>query len=290
MADLHGDVGDVTEFRRDALASLGRASQPVGTPPPLETVDVLGTPIAVMDERSFLLRVDDWLTRRTSDTAGVYVVFRDVHGVVRAIDEPTLSEAHRTAFMNVPDGAPLVWVCRLRGHRSRRLTGSDMLEAVCRWGLAKGWRHSFYGSTPEVLKSLVAALKASYPGIEIADAISPPFRPLTEAETQDQIHRLAAAAPDFIWIGLGCPKQELWMARHARHIPGAIAMGVGAAFDFRSGAVKRAPFWIRSLGLEFLHRIAQEPYRLAGRYARVVPRFMLGIIKSEAVRRFRHRR
>lgn len=286
MADSHGDV---REIRRDVPASLVRASQPAATPP-LETVDVLGTPIAVIDERSFLLRVDDWLTQRTADTAGVYVVFRDVHGVVRAIDEPTLAEAHQTAFMNVPDGAPLVWVCRLRGLRPGRVTGSDMLEAVCRWGLAKGWRHSFYGSTPEVLKSLVDALKVSYPGIDIADAISPPFRALTDAETQEQIHRLAATKPDFIWIGLGCPKQEIWMARYARHIPGAMAMGVGAAFDFRAGAVKRAPPWIRSLGLEFLHRIAQEPNRLAGRYARVVPRFIFGIIKSEAIRRFGGRR
>jgi N-acetylglucosaminyldiphosphoundecaprenol N-acetyl-beta-D-mannosaminyltransferase len=141
-----------------------------------------------------------------------------------------------------------------------------------------------------VLKSLVAGLKESYPGIEIADAISPPFQPLTDAEMEDQIHRLAAGKPDFIWIGLGCPKQEIWMARYARRIPGAMAMGVGAAFDFHAGTVKRAPPWIRSLGLEFLHRIAQEPNRLAGRYARVVPRFMLGIIRSETIRRFRQRR
>ncbi|MER8947271.1 MULTISPECIES: WecB/TagA/CpsF family glycosyltransferase [unclassified Mesorhizobium] len=278
---------DVTTQHRQARLSIAHAREPAERLPPVEAVEILTTSVAVVEEQSFLLRVDEWLARRTANTAGVYVVFRDVHGVVRALDEPALADAHRGAFMNVPDGAPLVWVCRFRGRRAGRVTGTDTLEAVCRAGLAKGWRHAFYGATPEVLRSLVAALEASYPGIEIADAVSPPFRPLTDVEMEEQIRRLAVAKPDIIWVGLGCPKQEIWMARYARHIPGAISMGVGAAFDFRAGAIKRAPPFIRQFGLEFLYRISQEPGRLAGRYFRVIPRFMLGIFRQEARRLFR---
>jgi N-acetylglucosaminyldiphosphoundecaprenol N-acetyl-beta-D-mannosaminyltransferase len=282
------DCNGVHKQAASAGPNVGPGTLCTGASPP-DVVDILGTPISAVDERTFLNRLEDWLARRAPTTEGIYVVFRDVHGVVRARNEPTLAEAHLQAFMNVPDGAPLSWVCRLRGRQAGRVTGTETLNAVCAAGVNKGWRHAFYGSRPDVLNALVPTLADTYPGIRIVLAIAPPNRPLTQAETADHIRQLAAAKPDFVWVGLGCPKQELWMARNARLLPGAIAMGVGAAFDFQAGTVRRAPALIRRLGLEFAYRIAQEPRRLAGRYAQAIPRFVLGVIAEEITRRVRRR-
>lgn len=242
---------------------------------------VLGMPIAMVDQTSFTRIVSDWLSRRTTATPGQYINFRDVHGVVRALNEPALADAHRRAFMNVPDGRPLVWIGKLRGYNVEQVCGPDTLPAVCNAGLSHGWRHAFLGGTPSVLEALVTKLKATHSGLEVVEAISPPFRPLSDQETEALIARLVAAKPDFLWVGLGCPKQELWMAQHASRIPGTISMGVGAAFDFHAGMVRRAPVWVRRLGFEFFYRALQEPKRLVRRYAAVIPQFLVQITKEE---------
>jgi N-acetylglucosaminyldiphosphoundecaprenol N-acetyl-beta-D-mannosaminyltransferase len=278
---------NATDSQHQGEAFLGSAGPMVDLSKDLKTsydftiTPILGTPIAMVDQKRFLQIVSDWLAHRTTKTSGEYINFRDVHGVVRALKEPALAHAHDRAFMNVPDGRPLVWISRLRGRRVGQVCGPDTLPALCNAGLAHGWRHAFFGGTPAVLENLVARMKGSYPGLDVVEAISPPFRPMAEEETQTLIARLADAKPDFVWIGLGCPKQELWMSQYAGQIPGALSMGVGAAFDFHAGTVQRAPVWVRRLGLEFLYRALQEPKRLGRRYAQIIPHFIIQILKEE---------
>lgn len=246
--------------------------------------DVLATSISIVNPALFCDTVDAFFAMKERQP-GAYVVFRDVHGVVRAIDEPRLQEAHRKALIVAPDGLPLAWLGHIRGHRGiQRVCGPDTLPLMCAHGLTKGRRHVFVGGTPETLAALAKNLEARFPGLIIAALISPPFRALSEDETLDLVRRINDAKPDFIWVGLGSPKQDLWMLDHARQFPGALCMGVGAAFDMHAGHVKRCPDWLQSLGLEWSYRAAQEPGRLLKRYLSVVPRF-LWLLTTESLRR-----
>lgn len=237
------------------------------------TTDVIGTDVAIINIPTFRDIIERFHARG-GDAPGRYVVFRDVHGVVRALDEVDLRAAHREAFLVSPDGLPLVWIGRLRGHRSMsRVCGPDMMLQVCEWGLDKGWRHVFYGSTPETLDALRTQLLKQFPGLIIAAAISPPFKKLSAEESEQYVAQIRDAKPHFVWIGLGSPKQDLWMREHAVEIPNALCMGVGAAFEMSAGLVVRAPKWVQRTGLEWAFRLAQEPRRLWKRYMEVLPRF-----------------
>lgn len=281
MRDLNNNEANVNQVPGRHVQHTASMGKKPTSRYAFDTESILGTSIAMVDQGSFLRIVTDWLAERSASAPGVYINFRDVHGLVRALKEPALADAHEQAFMNVPDGRPLVWISKLRGHHAEQVCGPDTLPAVCRAGLGRKWKHAFLGGTPSVLKSLIASLGTAHPGLEIVEAISPPFRQLTDKETDALIARIAAAKPDFLWVGLGCPKQELWMARHASRMPGTISMGVGAAFDFHAGAVQRAPEWVRGLGLEFLYRTLQEPGRLGKRYAQFIPQFIMELIKEE---------
>jgi N-acetylglucosaminyldiphosphoundecaprenol N-acetyl-beta-D-mannosaminyltransferase len=247
-----------------------------------ETFDALGVTVAAINPPKFLAILDAWHKDSPPADTGAFVTFRDVHGVVRAWDDPELAAAHATALINAPDGKPLVWIGRRRGFKNMaQVCGPDMFPEVCRFGVSRGWRHVLYGSTPEVLSRLKAQLNKVAPGVQIVDTISPPFRPLTAAENDEMVERIRASNPHFVWVGIGTPKQEIWMARNAPHLPGAICMGVGGAFDMHSDAVPRAATWIRMIGLEWLSRAMSEPRRLGPRYAKVVPRFIWWSLLSE---------
>ncbi len=265
---------------RDALRSVDGGAT-LAAHPGFSISSILGAPIAMINPKAFVEIVSHWLGQRTAATPGIFINFRDVHGVVRALDEPALAEAHRQAFMNAPDGKPLAWTGRLRGYEVAQVCGPDSLPLICEAGLSQGWKHAFLGGTPAVLDALVANLKVAHPGLKVVQAVSPPFRPMSDEETQALIASLSDAKPDFLWVGLGCPKQELWMAQFAHRIAGAISLGVGAAFDFHAGTMQRAPLWVRRAGLEFLYRALQEPQRLGQRYVRVVPRFAFHVVREE---------
>jgi N-acetylglucosaminyldiphosphoundecaprenol N-acetyl-beta-D-mannosaminyltransferase len=192
--------------------------------------------------------------------------------------------ALRNADMILPDGAPVAWIMRLRGAEiSQRVCGPDIMLALCERSVSEGWRHYFYGGTEGTAEALGRAMQKKYPGLKIAGFDCPPFRSLTSIEIEASIDRINAAKPDLVWIGLGCPKQELWMAEHRSRINGAVLLGVGAAFDFHSGRVQRAPVWMRTYGLEWLHRLISEPTRLWRRYLIAAPRFCVASL-TEAVR------
>lgn len=207
-----------------------------------------------------------------------YICLRDVHGVVRCQNNSDLQRAHNRAFLVTPDGMPLVWALKAAGHKTAdRVYGPDLMLELFDQGRKAGLRHFLYGTTPEVLEKLAARLTEAYPGAEIVGTYAPPFRPLTEAETEEVAATINGTRADVVWVGLSTPKQELWMAEMRPALDAGMLIGVGAAFDFHAGVKKQAPRFIQRSGFEWLFRMASEPRRLFGRYAVVVPSF-LGLV------------
>lgn len=207
------------------------------------------------------------LMKRIASGEGGYICFTNVHASVIAHNDPAYLAALNQSFMTLPDGKPLYWVGRAKGFRDiEQIAGPDFLPAVLGNSEKPSLRHYFYGGKPEVLGRLVARLKQDNPLAEIVGSESPPFRPLTVEEDKEAVSRINRAKPHIVWVGLGAPKQELWMAAHAEALKPAVLMGIGAAFDFYGGGAKRAPKWIRALGFEWLYRLVQEPRRLWRRY------------------------
>jgi N-acetylglucosaminyldiphosphoundecaprenol N-acetyl-beta-D-mannosaminyltransferase len=205
------------------------------------------------------------LEHRLSNGGGGYVCFTNVHAAVTGRLDPAFRAVTNNSFLSLADGKPVYWAARAKGCASiGHVPGPDFMLAALTY--FRDRRHFLYGSQPHVLERLVPALQAKVPGVNICGAISPPFRPLSEAEHAGYRRAIRDAKADFVWVGLGAPKQELWMAQASPHLPGTILLGVGAAFDFHAGTLRRAPGVLRHLGLEWLFRLLQEPRRLAKRY------------------------
>jgi N-acetylglucosaminyldiphosphoundecaprenol N-acetyl-beta-D-mannosaminyltransferase len=219
-------------------------------------------------ERSTALVVE-----RARSHEGGYAVLGNAHVLVTAQHDRELARAVSGAWTVFPDGAPVAWLQRRRGHEAaRRVAGTELLVSVARSGAPFGLRHAFFGGTPETLAAVETRLRAEVPGVCVCASIAPPFAPLEElAVHADTVRR---ARPDVVWVALGAPKQELFMARHGERL-GALSLGIGAAVDFLSGAKVRAPRWMQRTGLEWAHRLASEPHRLAGRYLRTNSEFVL---------------
>jgi N-acetylglucosaminyldiphosphoundecaprenol N-acetyl-beta-D-mannosaminyltransferase len=169
--------------------------------------------------------------------------------------------------LNVPDGMPIVWLGRLQGHDlPRRVYGPELFEQFLRETQHCGYRHFFYGGSQPTLDALEKSLKASFSRIQIAGCYSPPFRTLTAEEESDAIEMITRASPDVLWVGLGCPKQELWMCEQSMRLRVPVMVGVGQAFNIYAGQLRQAPRWMRESGLEWLFRLCLEPRRLWKRY------------------------
>lgn len=237
----------------------------------IETVPILGVPVGALDMERTLDTIGTWVRHNESR----YICAPDVFNISSAQTNPAHMAALQDADLIVPDGTPLTWVGRLRGNRQmKRVCGPDLLLAACERSVREGWRHYFYGGAEGVAEELARRLCERYPGLRVAGAECPPFRPLTEAETRRIISRVRDAGTDIMWIGLGCPKQEIWMHKHSKRLKGITLVGVGAAFDFHTGRISRAPAWMRNSGLEWMHRLASEPRRLWRRYCYHAPRFV----------------
>lgn len=238
-------------------------------------IDILGTNISAVNMGMALNIVDQWIDEGRSD----YICFRDVHGVMAAQKDATLRAAHEKAGMVAPDGMPLVWTSRARGHPEvGRVSGPDFMLALCDRSVALGYRHYLYGGAPGVADKLALSLSQRFPGVQIVGSYCPPFRKLTPEEDEFVIKDISETRAQLVWIGLGSPKQEHWMADHVERIPGAILFGVGAAFDFHAGIVKRAPLWMQKSGLEWLFRLLSEPRRLWRRYVIMAPKFLVQVL------------
>jgi N-acetylglucosaminyldiphosphoundecaprenol N-acetyl-beta-D-mannosaminyltransferase len=220
------------------------------------------------------------IERRRQTKEGGYCIFRDMNGVVGAHDNPALLRAHQNAALVTPDGMPLVWLARLRGLDTvHRVYGPDLMLELCGLTEHSGHRHFLFGSSRGVLDRLVFELKRRFPHLNICGSYSPPVRPATEAPNLDDVERIRATQPDFVWVGLGTPKQELWMQANSALLPGIVLLGVGAAFDFHAKMKRQAPRWMQRSGLEWCFRLATEPRRLWRRYLIGIPRFLLLLAK-----------
>ena len=215
-----------------------------------------------------------------------YACFSNAHSVVEAADDPAFRDVLNGADLNVPDGMSVVREMRARGVDQRdRVYGPDVALAVARGAARRGVPVALYGSTPEVLGALADRLPRLAPGLQIACAISPPFRPLSAAEDAAFVDQIRRSGARVVLVGLGCPRQERWAAEHGL-ATGAVCLAVGAAFDFHAGTLRQAPAWVQRAGLEWAFRLAMEPRRLWRRYARVVPLFLAGTARERrALRR-----
>jgi N-acetylglucosaminyldiphosphoundecaprenol N-acetyl-beta-D-mannosaminyltransferase len=237
----------------------------------MHCVEILGVKVSTIGMRPVVDTIGGWISSNERRS----VCACDVHSLVRAQDDQQHRRALNSADLVLPDGVPLVWVGKLRGHGGmERVCGPDLLRAVCARSLETGWSHYFYGGAPGVANLLAGTLAQRFPGLKIVGMLTPPFRPLTARERQQTADIISTAAPDIVWIGLGCPKQEQWMLDNVGLYEGVVFIGIGAAFDFETGRVKRAPKWMQSHGLEWLYRLSSEPRRLGKRYLYSVPRFL----------------
>ena len=204
-----------------------------------------------------------------------YVCVATVNNLIEAQDDPAYGAVMEAADLVTPDGMPLVWGLRLLGvAAATRVYGPDLTPVVCQLAAEHGVPVGFYGGAHDVLEELTARLRQRFPGLKVAYRASPPFRPLTPEEERRTIEDLDRSGARILFVGLGTPKQERWMAAHKNEV-GAVMLGVGAAFDFLAGRKRQAPRLVQRLGLEWLHRLVHEPRRLWRRYLYRNPRFVI---------------
>jgi N-acetylglucosaminyldiphosphoundecaprenol N-acetyl-beta-D-mannosaminyltransferase len=226
-----------------------------------ERVEIVGSEVTSCDSEHAL----DLMESQLRGGGGGYVCFTNVHAVVMGRRDRAFRSITNGSFLSVADGKPVFWVGRMKGAESLgHVPGPDFFfQALARYPTH---RHFFYGSTPQVLQRLETALKEAIPQLQVCGKLSPAFRPLTEEDKHQHYALIRDSRADFVWVGLGAPKQEQWMAEAWQHLKPSILLGVGAAFDFYAGTVRRAPTAMGWLGLEWLYRLIQEPRRLWRRY------------------------
>jgi N-acetylglucosaminyldiphosphoundecaprenol N-acetyl-beta-D-mannosaminyltransferase len=208
----------------------------------------------------------EMLCKAPSQGRKLRVHFAAVHTMVEASRSAEMHNCLATAEVIAPDGAPLAWYGRLKGMQAQRVCGPDTMPAVLDRGRLLGARHFFYGGAPGVAEQLAREMQHRFVGLQIAGVYCPPFRALTDCEVDAVVEMIDASEADFVWVGLGSPKQDLWMQQMQPRLQASVLLGVGAAFDFHAGRKRRAPRWMQRYGLEWMHRLTSEPRRLAGRY------------------------
>jgi N-acetylglucosaminyldiphosphoundecaprenol N-acetyl-beta-D-mannosaminyltransferase len=259
------------------------SAPPAGKLPSVPQAPVLGIPLALTDYEQTL----EWIDAAVALKAREYLCVAAVHTVMESREDDALREAVSDAAFTVPDGQPLVWALRALGHEiDARVYGPELMGRACARAARSGQRHYLYGGRDErALAQLAANLLDRHPGLQLVGGWSPPFRELSDAEMDEVAARIDAARPDVVWVGIGVPKQEKWMAAMRSRLEAPVLIGVGAAFDFHAGLIPQAPAWMQRRGLEWLFRLVQEPGRLWRRYARHNPRFVAGFARQWASHR-----
>jgi N-acetylglucosaminyldiphosphoundecaprenol N-acetyl-beta-D-mannosaminyltransferase len=236
----------------------------------IPTCNIMGVNVAAIN-MDWLI---DFTDKNIKELSGDYMCVSNVHTTVTSYEDKAYCAVQNGGIMTIPDGGPLSTVGQKRGYKSMdRTTGPSYMEEMLRQSAQKGYSHFFYGSTQETLDKLEAVLKEKYPRVKLAGMYSPPFRPLSDAEDKEITEKINEADADFVWVGLGAPKQEKWMAAHQGKINGFM-VGVGAGFDYFVGNINRAPKWMQKSNLEWLYRLIQEPRRLFKRYWHTNTRFI----------------
>lgn len=248
------------------------------------TTEILGLPVDLTTLDQAGQQAETWL--RTGERR--YVCHVTVHSLIESRDNAAIHAALAGAGLTATDGMPLVWVGRRRGFACGRVYGPDLMLLLCRRTAAwtdRTCRHFLYGSTPDVLDRLAAQLRRLAPDIVIVGQLAPPMGPMTEALEAEHRRIIDASGANIVWVGLGAPKQELWMARNRPFLAAELLFGVGAAFDFLSGTKRQAPIWMQKAGLEWAFRLASEPRRLAKRYLVTNSRFLALLLWSAGRRK-----
>jgi len=242
---------------------------------PISRVDILGVEISAVTMETAQATIKAWVNDRESH----YVCVTGVHGVMESVRDPGLRQIHNESGLTVPDGMPMVWSAHWAGATDvERVSGPDLMLRLADMAAVEGWTSYFYGGAEGVADTLSERLETDFPGFRAVGAHSPPFREPTSDEDEATVAMINAARPDLVWVGLGTPKQERWMASHVDRLHAPVLLGVGAAFDFNSGLLPRAPVWMQKAGLEWLHRLRTEPRRLWKRYLRNNPAFVVRVI------------
>jgi N-acetylglucosaminyldiphosphoundecaprenol N-acetyl-beta-D-mannosaminyltransferase len=245
--------------------------------------NVLGVGVHAVDMAAAVTLIQDAL----SEGRKGYVCLTGVHGVMEAQRDP---EFHRTldrSLLIAPDGMPMVWVGRAQGFHIQRVYGPDFMREVCAQSVKQRTRHFLYGGKPGVVSKLQSNLETWYPGIRIVGTHTPPFRPLLPDEQVALEEKIAKLNPDIIWVGMSTPKQERFMEENIERLACGVMISVGAAFDVHTGNLKDAPRWMKQAGLQWLHRLFQEPSRLWKRYLINNPAFLWKVmLQLTGLRRF----
>ena len=228
----------------------------------IPTCNIMGVNIAAIN-MDWLL---DFTDKNIKELSGDYMCVSNVYTTVTSYEDSEYCAIQNGGIMAIPDGGPLSTVGRKRGFQNmERTTGPSYMGEIFKISAEKGYRHYFYGSTEETLEKLYQELEKFYPGIQVAGMYSPPFRPMTAEEDAAVVKCINETESDFVWVGLGAPKQEKWMAAHQGKVIGFM-VGVGAGFDYFAGNIDRAPEWMQKANLEWVYRLLQDPKRLFKRY------------------------
>ncbi len=241
----------------------------------LPRVNILGVGINAITLSQVLNQISTWIETQSQH----YISVCTVHTVMECQQSKTMRQAVNEAALATPDGMPLVWLGKWHSQvEVTRVYGPDLMLALCQLSVERTYTHYFYGGADGIPKLLARRLSQRFPGLKVAGVYSPPFRPLTVAEDAKIIEQINQSEADIVWVGLGTPKQDLWMAAHRHQLTAPILIGIGAAFDFHTGRIPQAPHWMQRTGLEWLFRLWQEPGRLWYRYLIYNPLFILLIL------------
>ncbi len=242
---------------------------------PILRTNVLGVGVSAIDMAQALHEIDRWIAARDQR----YMCVTTVHSIMECQQDHELRQIFSNAGLVTPDGMPLVWLSRLAGHRHvARVYGPDLMLALCERSLTKGYRHYFYGGRPGVPELLTEKLRSRFPGLQVTGLCAPPFRALNPQESDEVVETINQAQPDIVWVGLGAPKQERWMAANVGRLEAPALIGVGADFDFHAVLNPLAPLSMQRCGLEWLFRLATEPTRLWKRYLVYNPLFITYVL------------
>ncbi len=240
-----------------------------------ECADILGVKVSAVN----MSRAVDTAARWIRTGRPGYICVTGVHGVMEAQKSPEFREILNRAMMNTPDGMPMSWVGRLQGFDDMdRVFGPDFMSAMCQFSLKRGLRHFLYGGQPGVAEKLKQALEKKFPGLQVVGTYTPPFRDLNAAEEGALLAQVQNSKPHILWVGMSTPKQERFMAQYVDWLQVPLLVGVGAAFDYHTGLIRDCSTWIKRAGLQWLHRLAQDPKRLWRRYLRNNPAFVWNIV------------
>jgi N-acetylglucosaminyldiphosphoundecaprenol N-acetyl-beta-D-mannosaminyltransferase len=269
---LFGADLPVEGHSQEAMRPESSVQPRVGTVAVPPTVDVVGVQLALTDYEEML----DWIDAMVATRSHGYLCACNVHTVMASREDPELRAALGAASINVPDGQPLVWAINALGHAlPGRVYGPELMSRACERAVDGGHRFYLYGGRNQgALVQLALNLRRRYPGVKIVGGYSPPHRPLTDEEREAVVEEINHSRADVVWVGIGVPKQEKWMAQMRPLLHAPLLIGVGAAFDFHAGLVPQAPNWLQEAGLEWAFRLAHEPRRLWRRYVRYNPRFI----------------